>query len=168
MGRQGGKPSVCDSRSHGGVDVVFSASMDTTEHDLKLLSIGYFIQGGLGILSGLLSLGYLGVLGFVFSTVQNNPQFDPQNRIPQEFLYMMQAILVTVVLAMMAGGISMVYCGLALRKHQSRTFILVTAAANCLAIPYGTVLGVFTFLVLRRAAAKEMFTQTPRASGLVS
>jgi hypothetical protein len=33
------------------------------------------------------------------------------------------------------------------------------AALNCLAMPYGTVLGIFTFLVLQRTAAKEMFAQ---------
>jgi hypothetical protein len=34
------------------------------------------------------------------------------------------------------------------------------AALSCLAIPYGTVLGIFTFMVLQRPAARAIFGQT--------
>jgi hypothetical protein len=42
------------------------------------------------------------------------------------------------------------------RKHY--TFCLVMAGVECLFMPFGTVLGVFTILVLNRQTVKELFT----------
>jgi len=135
--------------------------MNTTAHDLRLLSIGYFIQGGIVIFYGLLALCYVGFMGAIFGSIPNSPQGDPRNQIPAGLLYTIGAIVIAVALVTLVGGSCVLYAGLALRKHEKRTFVLVMAALNCLAVPYGTVLGIFTFLVLQRAEAKEIFAQTP-------
>jgi hypothetical protein len=44
---------------------------------------------------------------------------------------------------------------LAHRKHY--TFCFVVACISCLLMPYGTVLGVFTIIVLMRPTVKELF-----------
>ncbi len=44
---------------------------------------------------------------------------------------------------------------LAHRRHY--TFCLVIAAVECMFMPFGTILGVFTIFVLLRPAVKEMF-----------
>ena len=135
--------------------------MDTTAHDLRLLSIGYFIQGGIVIFYGLLALCYLGFMGAIFASIPNSPQGDPRNQIPAGLGYTIGAIVIAVALLTLVGGSCLLYAGLALRRHKKRTFVLVMAALNCLGVPYGTVLGIFTFLVLQRAEAKEIFEQTP-------
>ena len=135
--------------------------MDTTAHDLRLLSIGYFIQGGIVIFYGLLALCYVGFMGAIFGSIPNSPQGDPRNQIPAGLLYSIGAIVIAVALVTLVGASCVLYAGLALRKHKKRTFVLVMAALNCLAVPYGTVLGIFTFLVLQRTEAKEIFGQTP-------
>jgi hypothetical protein len=135
--------------------------MDTTAHDLRLLSIGYFIQGGIVITYGLLALCYVGFMGAIFGSIPNSPQGDPRNQIPAGLLYAIGSIVIAVSLVTLVGGSCALYAGLALRKHKKRTFVLVMAALNCLAVPYGTVLGIFTFLVLQRTEAKEIFGQTP-------
>ncbi|HUO85419.1 MAG TPA: hypothetical protein VM534_09930, partial [Thermoanaerobaculia bacterium] len=43
------------------------------------------------------------------------------------------------------------------RKHH--TFCLVMAGVECLFMPFGTVLGVFTIIVLSRPSVKAMFTR---------
>jgi 4-amino-4-deoxy-L-arabinose transferase-like glycosyltransferase len=135
--------------------------MDTTPHDLRLLSIGYFIQGGIVTSFGLLALCYLAFFEVMFTAVQNGSQANPQNQMPPGVLYALGAIGTAVVLVMLASGICLLYSGSALRKRKRKTFVLIMAALNCLSVPYGTVLGVFTFLVLQRPEAKELFAPTP-------
>jgi hypothetical protein len=53
------------------------------------------------------------------------------------------------VLVLIAGG-----C-IAHRKHY--TFCFVVACVECLSVPFGTCLGVFTILVLNRQSVKDMF-----------
>jgi hypothetical protein len=48
---------------------------------------------------------------------------------------------------------------IARRKHY--TFCFVMACVECLFMPFGTVLGVFTILVLNRASVKGLFTPRP-------
>lgn len=100
-------------------------------------------------------------MGAILGSIPNNAQGDPRNQIPAGLVYTIGAIVIAVALLTLVGGSCLLYSGLALRKHTRRTFVLVMAALNCLAVPYGTVLGIFTFLVLQRTEAKEIFGQTP-------
>lgn len=47
---------------------------------------------------------------------------------------------------------------LARRKHH--LFCVVMAGVECIFMPFGTVLGVFTLMVLVRPSVKELFTAT--------
>lgn len=44
-----------------------------------------------------------------------------------------------------------------LKKRKNRTFSLITAGLNCCVFPFGTVLGVFTFIVLSRQTVKMSY-----------
>src|SRR5579864_515766 len=46
---------------------------------------------------------------------------------------------------------------ISIKQRRSRTFYLVLAAISCLEMPYGTVLGVFTFIVLGRDSIARQF-----------
>lgn len=60
------------------------------------------------------------------------------------------------------AGVTMAICiliagrSLALRKNYS--FAMVIACIECLFIPFGTILGVFTIVVLSRESARELFS----------
>ena len=47
--------------------------------------------------------------------------------------------------------------GLAESRRKHYTFCFVMACVECLSVPFGTMLGVFTILVLNRASVKELF-----------
>jgi hypothetical protein len=47
--------------------------------------------------------------------------------------------------------------GLFLLKRRHRMFILIVAGLNCLSVPLGTILGVFTFVVLGRDSVRKAF-----------
>jgi hypothetical protein len=63
------------------------------------------------------------------------------------------------ILVLIGGTIAALkfYAGYCLGRHRARTFCLVVAGLTCLAIPYGTLLGVFTFVVLARPSVEELF-----------
>ena len=49
--------------------------------------------------------------------------------------------------------------GLCLRARKFRMFSLVVAGINCLHIPIGTVLGVFTIIVLIRDSVRQLYEE---------
>ena len=57
------------------------------------------------------------------------------------------------------GGLT-AYAGRCIQKRRRKTLIYVMAAANCLVIPYGILVGVFTFIILGSPAAIEEFRRT--------
>ena len=52
-----------------------------------------------------------------------------------------------VVVGWIAGALTL-FSGSCIKKRKHRALVYVMAALNCLFIPYGTLLGVFTFIVL--------------------
>jgi hypothetical protein len=43
------------------------------------------------------------------------------------------------------------------RARRHRVFLLVTGALNCMWVPFGTVLGVFDFILLSRDGIRRLF-----------
>jgi hypothetical protein len=66
--------------------------------------------------------------------------------------------------AMISWGIAglIIHAGLCLSRRRRPTFCMIIAAINCIFVPIGTVLGVFTILVLSRPSVKELFAAQDR------
>jgi hypothetical protein len=57
-----------------------------------------------------------------------------------------------------------IYAGRSIKRREKYTLCLVVACVNCLQMPLGTALGVFTLIVLLRDSVKPMFgVQAPSA-----
>jgi hypothetical protein len=54
-----------------------------------------------------------------------------------------------------------------LSERRNPTFIMVIAAIQCLNMPLGTALGVFTIVVLQRASVKRLFEHPSDGLGAV-
>jgi hypothetical protein len=54
-------------------------------------------------------------------------------------------------------GILTILSGRWMAKRRRRIFSLVIAGINCASFPFGTVLGVFTFIILLRPSVKQMY-----------
>lgn len=128
-----------------------------TEH-LRLLSIFHYVVAGLAYLFSLLPVVHL-VLGI---TLVTGAFGHGQGEQPPEFVgwlfigFASFAILMGLTFAtcvLMAGRF------LAQRRHY--TFCLVVAALSCIFMPFGTVLGVFTIIVLVRDPVKRLFEDAP-------
>jgi hypothetical protein len=123
---------------------------------VKLLSIFHFVGAGLGLLGILFVLGHYAIFSTIFSNPkmwENQKQGPPPPEIFAMFKWMYLAFGLWFFTSLTLNLIS-AFC---LRARRARTFSLVVAAINCLHIPLGTVLGVFTLIVLVRDSVRELY-----------
>lgn len=125
---------------------------------IKLLAIFHFVGAGLAVLGMLFLVAHYAIMHTIFT----NPdlwknQKQPMPMSPAEMLAIMKWFYV-------AGGVWMVISlglnlasGLCLLKRKARIFSLIVAGVNCLHIPLGTVLGIFTIIVLMRNSVRELY-----------
>jgi hypothetical protein len=62
-------------------------------------------------------------------------------------------------------AICILLAGKQLRRHKSRTFCMVVAGIECMIMPFGTVLGVFTLIALNKDSIKEIFEPISTVTG---
>jgi zinc transporter ZupT len=133
------------------------AGRDITIHDLKLLSIGYYIQGGIAAFYTVVMAGYMGFLGTMLAAFGTAAQRDGQKAIPEFVFSLLTGLFMVIAIFSLATTICLLLAGYWLRRYRNKLFIFIVAALSCLSVPYGTVLGIFTFMVLRRPVAEELF-----------
>ena len=128
-----------------------------TAHDLRLLSVGYYIQAGVAAFYTLMLLGYS---AFVSTILANIGRLSPQSnqQLPPAILSVLTIVLAVLIGIVCAYTACLFIAGFWLRRLRNMLFIQIIAALNCFAIPYGTVLGIFTFMVLQRPSAKQLFS----------
>jgi len=123
---------------------------------LKLIAVFHFIGAGLAVLGILFLLAHFAVFHLIFA----NPKiWENQNGGPPPavlFLIIKCVYLVAGVWFLLSGILNMI-SGFCLRARKHRTFSLVVAGINCMHLPFGTVLGVFTFIVLLRDSVREQY-----------
>ncbi|MCP3957185.1 MAG: hypothetical protein GY719_04975 [bacterium] len=131
-----------------------------TEH-LKLLSWGYFVLGGFSVFASLFCLIYV-VMGIMLGSVAAIEEQAAEEGLA--IMAWMFALIGGFLFVFMAAlGSLKLYAGVCIRKRQKRTLCQVAAAVSVLSIPFGTILGVLTFIVLERPTVKEEFA-APRDS----
>ena len=73
-------------------------------------------------------------------------------------------LFILIAAAIMVPGwifaICLAFAGRQLQRQRSYLFCLVMAALACMFMPFGTVLGVLTLIVLLRPSVKELFGRT--------
>ncbi len=129
------------------------------EHS-RLLAIFHYVVAGLAALFSFFPLLYTTVGAiFIFAARHGTPK--PGEELPPEFLGW---IFVVLGLLLFLLGVAMAICiliaGRCLSRRKHYTFALVMACIECLFIPFGTILGVFTIIALSRESVKELFAAT--------
>lgn len=125
------------------------------EH-LKLLSIFHFVFGGFAFLG----LGFLAIHFFFMRMIFTHPEhFNSQggHPPPKEFFEVFQWIYVVMALICIAVAVANILSGVYLRQRKNRMFSMVLAGFNCVQMPFGTALGVFTFIVLSRPSVRQLY-----------
>ena len=122
---------------------------------LKLLSIFHYVVGGLGAMFSLFPCLHffmgLAILGGAFESVDDGGG-------PPEFLGWMFVIFPgMVILVGLSLSLCIIIAGSRLARQSNYTYCLVIAGIQCAFMPFGTVLGVFTIIVLMRPSVRELF-----------
>jgi hypothetical protein len=125
------------------------------EH-MRLLSLFHFIFAG----AALLGLGFMVMHYMVMRTILS-PEFERTHNTgsppPKEVIAILAVIYVIVGFFLILGLVLNLLSGLFLRKRKNRLFSLIIAGLNCVQIPVGTALGVFTFMVLSRDSVRRLY-----------
>jgi F0F1-type ATP synthase membrane subunit c/vacuolar-type H+-ATPase subunit K len=132
---------------------------------LNLLSTFHYVYGGLQALFGCfpsihLSIGIMMVNGV--------GEFGRDPSFPQEFGWFFIIMASTVMLFMWTVAVLAIMAGNRLRQRRSHKFCFVVACIECIFVPLGTVLGVFSLVVLMRDSVKQVFAERSPAQHAAS
>lgn len=127
------------------------------EEHLRLLPVFYWVLGGVDIFVSLYGLIYIG-MGIMFATVPMEPSGLQGEPPPSFFGWFMFAIGAGFMLAFGLSAALRIATGFWIKNRRHRTLCLVSAGISCLSMPFGTVVGVFTFLALLRPSVAALFT----------
>lgn len=116
------------------------------EEHIEQLSIGYVVSGAVNAFFSCFGLVYA-VVGLSLSSA-----FSSQNKDFSAPAIGMAFGLISLGFFLSSVGLALLKSRAAfcLRRYRSRVFVLVAGGISCFGLPYGTILGIATFLVLYR------------------
>ena len=123
---------------------------------MKLLAIFHFVGAGMALLATLALCVHFAVFHFFF----DNPKMwenQKQGMPPREFFAAFKWFYLIFGIWFFGSAMLNVISGFCLRARKGRTFSFVVAGVNCLHIPFGTTLGVFTIIVLLRDSVRDLY-----------
>lgn len=131
---------------------------------LSTLSVLHYVYGALVCVTGC-ALLVLVVLGSFLSSdwIAQNSHGDPPPLWLGHFLRVLGWVLF--LFLEVKGIMNIVSAGL-ISKRRGRTFSQVTAALNCLNIPFGLGLAIFTFVTLSDDEVRQEYGMLTERSGL--
>jgi hypothetical protein len=146
-------------------------SAGPTESDrayLNVLSILHYVWGGFTMLFSCFGIIYV-VMGAVI--MSGNSGFSASTGpaaasapSPMWFGSLFAGMGGCIVVVGWTFGILTIIAGRRIARHRSRVFTYVVAAINCMVFPFGTALGVFTFIMLTKSSVRAMYDASGRDS----
>lgn len=124
------------------------------EQYLKLLSIFHYVVGGLaGLFACFPIIHFVVGLTMLFSGFTQSAEAAP---------FALVGILFTSIAGMIilfgwAFAICMILAGRYIAQRKKHMFCMVMAGVECMFTPFGTVLGVFTIILLSKPEIKALF-----------
>lgn len=131
---------------------------------LDTLGVLHYVYAGLHLMGCLGGILLVAVGGVVMRVGKEIPAGQPTRMDPEqvtEFVGGFYAVLGgCVALFALAGGIACFLAGGWLRSRRNATFCTIVAAIECLNVPLGTVLGIFTLITLQKPEARALFDRS--------
>jgi hypothetical protein len=139
---------------------------DDIEH-LRLLSIFHYIVGGLVLLFACFSLIHV-TIGSIFIYAAAHAHSASGDAPPEIVGWILLFFGLALFTFGVAFGVAVLWSGRCLARRKHYQFSLVMACVECLFVPFGTVLGVFTLVILSRESVKAVYfpaAVTPTPAG---
>ena len=125
------------------------------QQQLKLLEILYYVGAGFAGFFALVPIIHL-VVGILM--LKGVIPLDEGGEAAPAFIgWLFIGLAITFMIFGWTLCVLMIFMGRFLGKRKRYTFCFVVAVISCLFMPLGTILGIFTIIVLSRPAVKEAF-----------
>lgn len=149
--------------------------MDSRQSDLsrlQLLATLHYVWGGVILVFALVIAIIQGVgLAFVYFALESEPVQNSSNTPPPTGLILGLGTVILVFCLVLAGGSGVLnlISGRQIQQRRGRIFSYIVAGLNCLNVPLGLALGIFTFVILSRPSVEELYRKVddspPPATG---
>lgn len=126
--------------------------MNQDAEHLKLLSIFHYVAAGMAALFACIPFIHF-FMGLAFATGALGDTGSEGRPVG----LVIMAVAAFIILSGWTFAALVAFAGKNLRRRTNYTFCLVMAGVECIFMPVGTVLGVFTIIVLVRDSVKELF-----------
>ena len=123
---------------------------------LDLLGVFHYVVAGISALFSLLPVIHL-LMGLAMVTGYFPIHSKPGEPDPALFGWFFVAFASLFILCGLTFSALLAYAGRCLRQRRRYTYCIVMAAISCAFMPFGTVLGVFTLIVLTKPTVKPLF-----------
>lgn len=133
--------------------------MTQDEEHLRLLAIFHYVVGGIGCFMACLPLLHM-LFGLVFILSPETFQDNGGNAPPAFFGWLFFILGLFFFLIGQVLSICIIVSGRFIKKRIRYLFSFVVACIECVFIPFGTVLGVFTIIVLLRDSVKTIYNES--------
>lgn len=136
------------------------------EEHLRLLALFHYISGGMTVACAAFFGFMAAMMTFVFSAMpppavqpcaEQDPCGAPAAAIEPFPATLFLVFFGTFATLMLALGVLEILSGRCIARRRRRVFSLVIAIPRLLAFPYGTLLSIFTLLVLDRSTVKALY-----------
>ena len=137
--------------------------MNQDQEHLKLLSVFHYVVGGLTALFGCIPLIHLS-LGLMFILSPASMAGKHGEPPPAFFGWFFVVFGAFFFLLGQSLAVAMIIAGRFISRRRRHAFVFVVACLECMFMPFGTVLGVFTIIVLSRESVRALFNPGPPAA----
>ncbi|HVU37340.1 MAG TPA: hypothetical protein VHC95_03330 [Opitutales bacterium] len=138
----------------------------TDGEQLQLLAIFHFIYAGMGVFGILFLFVHHGIMTHLMTDPRMRQDYHG-NLPPEQLIHWFDWFYVFMGLYFVVSMVLNVGSGLFLRQRSHRLFSQVTAGLNCLHFPFGTALGVFTFIVLSRDSVRTLYAEARQSANFL-
>ena len=132
---------------------------------LNLLSVFHYVIAGFHTFALLFLIGHYLLFRAIFTNekvFENSPEGPPPEAFMDIFIwfYVLGAFIITVI------AVTNFLAARYLKQKKCKFFTMIVAGINCMNIPLGTVLGVFTFIVLLRPSVMATYSEKSKFTGV--
>ena len=132
--------------------------MENDQQQIKLLSIFHYIVGGFTALFSCLPFLHIAIgIAMLSGAFDGDGSAEAPPKVFAWLFILMPAVFVACGWAL---SICIIIAGRKLSRFRNRLFCLVIAGIECILMPFGTVLGVFTIIILMKDSVRELFQPT--------
>ncbi len=129
--------------------------MDKNLENLRLLGVFYYVVAAFAAMIALIPMIYF-TIGSVLLVVS---LFNLRAMFPLTFVGGVFVLVASFLILLGAAfGTCLFFAGRFLRQARHYYFCLVTGGVACVFFPWGTILGVFTLVLLSKEEVKALFT----------